>query len=191
MNIANKITSLRIVLALVCMWLVVKNTLFFLSAGFLVFILASLTDLFDGILARSRGIVSDLGKILDPIADKVLILGVFLAFVEIRAVHSWMVILIMFREFLITGIRIFALRKGRVLAAQRFGKHKTFSQMLGIIIIFSVLITNKIPSASGKYFLPAEVSNNIVFWLMLWIVFITLLSGGVYLWKNRKIIKSL
>jgi len=191
MNIANKITSLRIVLALVCMWLVVKNTLFFLSAGFLVFILASLTDLFDGILARSRGIVSDLGKILDPIADKVLILGVFLAFVEIRAVHSWMVILIMFREFLITGIRIFALRKGRVLAAQRFGKHKTFSQMLGIIIIFGVLITNKIPSASGKYFLPAEVSNNIVFWLMLWIVFITLLSGGVYLWKNRKIIKSL
>ena len=102
-----------------------------------------------------------------------------------------MVILIMFREFLITGIRIFALRKGRVLAAQRFGKHKTFSQMLGIIIIFIVLITNKIPSASGRYFLPAKISDNIIFWLMLWIVFITLLSGGVYLWKNRKIIKSL
>jgi len=191
MNIANKLTSLRIILALVCMGLVVKNTLFFLIAGFLVFILASLTDLFDGILARSQGIVSDLGKILDPIADKVLILGVFLAFVEIKAVHSWMVILIMFREFLITGIRIFALRKGRVLAAQRFGKHKTFSQMLGIIIIFIVLITNKIPSANGRYFLPAKISNNVIFWLMLWIVFITLLSGGVYLWKNRKIIKSL
>ena len=191
MNIANKLTFLRIILALICMGLVVKNTLFFLIAGFLVFILASLTDLFDGILARSQGIVSDLGKILDPIADKVLILGVFLAFVEIRAVHSWMVILIMFREFLITGIRIFALRKGRVLAAQRFGKHKTFSQMLGIIIIFIVLITNKIPSASGRYFLPAKISDNIIFWLMLWIVFITLLSGGVYLWKNRKIIKSL
>ncbi len=176
---------------MICMGFIVRDTLFFLCLGFVVFVGASLTDLFDGILARRQNIVSDLGKILDPIADKVLVIGVFLSFVEIKAVSSWMVILVMLREFLITGIRIFALRKGRVLSAQKFGKHKTFSQMTGITIIFIVLILNKIPSSQNKVLFSDKISGEVIFWLMCWIVAITLLSGGVYLWKNRKIIRSL
>lgn len=187
MNLPNIFTFLRIILAFICIGLVVKNTLFSLVLSLVLFIIASITDFFDGVIARKKGKVTDLGKLLDPIADKILIIGLFLAFIVIKEVNLWVVIVIMLREFIITGVRLFALNRGYVLEAKYLGKHKTFSQMVGIIAIFIVLILkymypqNKIVIIIYEKFIPL---------LLMYIVIITLFSGIYYLWTNRRLIKT-
>ena len=116
MNIANKLTILRIFLSFVCIGLILKNNFVSILIAFIVFILASVTDFLDGFIARKKNLISDLGKLLDPIADKILIIGVFCAFLELGIVNSWMVSLIMLREFIITSLRLYSLNKGAVLA---------------------------------------------------------------------------
>ncbi len=193
MNIANKLTMSRIVLSFICMYFIIKNSFVSLIIAFFIFVIASFTDLFDGLLARRLNIVSDFGKILDPIADKVLTIGVFMAFLEIKVIHAWMLVLIISREFLITGLRVFFLKRGVVMAAQKFGKHKTFSQMVGSIIIFIILILNKLVETKGLklVFFQRQWDKLLIFLVMLWVVFITIFSGGIYLWRNRKAIRSI
>ncbi len=193
MNIANQLTVLRIVLSFICMWFIVQDTFFSFSFGLLIFSVASFTDFLDGLFSRKLNMVSDFGKILDPIADKILMIGVFLAFLEIGVIHAWMVILIMIREFLITSLRIFALGKGKVLAAQRWGKHKTVYQIIGIIFIFLVKLVDKYAQTRGIFLVwfNRDFANLFIFLLMIWVVFITLFSGWVFLWSNRKIIRTL
>lgn len=192
MNIANRLTVLRIFLAFLCMGLILKGSLPSLSLGLLVFLFSSFTDFLDGYLARKKNAVSDLGKIIDPVADKILIIGVFLAFLEKGIVNSWLVILIMVREFLITGLRIFALRQHKVIEAQYFGKHKTVTQVFGIMLIFILVIIEKGIVAYGitwEWF--KEFRSITVFLTMIWVAIITLVSGIIYLWRNRKIIRTL
>ncbi len=192
MNISNQLTILRIILAFLCMGFILNFSLISLSIGFLAFIIASVTDYLDGFFARRNNIISDLGKILDPIADKILIIGVFLAFLEKGIVNSWLVILIMIREFLITGLRIFALRQGKVLEAQFFGKHKTVTQMVSIFLIFILLIIEKsapLMNITLDWF--KDFRSQAVFLTMVWVAIITILSGIIYLWKNRTVIKTL
>lgn len=187
MNIANKLTILRIILAFVCIGLVLQNTLFTITAALIVFILASITDFFDGYLARKLNLISDLGKILDPIADKILTIGVFCAFLELGILNSWMVSLIMLREFIVTGLRFYSLNKGVILEAKRLGKHKTFSQVMGICVIFITLILAKLfPLDKGVVFL-----QSVFIPLLMWyIVGITVVSGIYYFWVNRNIIRT-
>jgi CDP-diacylglycerol--glycerol-3-phosphate 3-phosphatidyltransferase len=187
MNISNYLTISRILFAFVCIALIVQGGLVSLIVSFLLFIVAAITDFLDGYYARRKGVVSDLGKLLDPIADKVLILGIFLSFLTRGVVSVWMVIVIMMREFIITGVRLFALSRGRVLEAQRFGKHKTFSQMLGINIIFIVLIAKEYNASNKVVSFFAQEGIAI---LMLYIVVVTAFSGIHYLWDNRKIFRS-
>jgi len=187
MNIANRLTVLRILLAFIAIGLVLKNTFPSLIAGFIVFGLASLTDFLDGFLARKKNLVSDLGKILDPIADKILIIGVFCAFLELGVVNAWMVSLIMLREFIVTAMRFYGLSKGIVLEAKRLGKHKTFSQVLGIFIIFLTLIFSKIFPESR---LVVFLNFKFIPVLMWYIVIITIFSGINYFWSNRKAIRT-
>ncbi|OQX88279.1 MAG: CDP-diacylglycerol--glycerol-3-phosphate 3-phosphatidyltransferase [Candidatus Omnitrophica bacterium 4484_70.2] len=186
MNLANQLTILRILLAFLCSALIIKNTLFSLILSFLIFILASFTDYIDGLIARKNNLVSDLGKILDPIADKILVILVFLAFLELGVIHTWMVGIIILREFIITGVRIFALSKGVVLEAKKFGKHKTFSQMLAIVFIFLVLIFLNLSKDTSSRNL-AQLFVDIV---MVYVVLVTIFSGLYYLWANRRLIKT-
>jgi len=111
MNISNKLTFLRIILAFICIGLILLNNFPSILIAFIIFIIASVTDFFDGYLARKHNIVTDLGKFLDPIADKILIIGVFLAFLQLRMVNAWMVSAIMLREFIVTGMRLYTLNK--------------------------------------------------------------------------------
>lgn len=187
MNIANYLTFLRIVLTFACVGLLLRANLVSFVASFVLFLIASLTDFLDGFLARRRGIVSDLGRLLDPIADKVLIIGIFLSFLVLKLITVWMVIIIMTREFLITGIRLLALSRGFVLEAQQFGKHKTFSQMLGINVIFIILIAHELVPSNiwVSFFYTQGISL-----LMLYIVAVTAFSGIHYLWTNRTIIRN-
>ena len=102
------------------MGLILKFDLRYLTLGLIVFIFASFTDFLDGHIARKKSVISDLGKIMDPVADKILIIGTFLAFLEKGIVNSWLVIIIMVREFLITGMRLFALRQDKVIDSEEF-----------------------------------------------------------------------
>lgn len=186
MNIANKLTISRIVLAFICIGFTLGNSLAFLILALIVFTAASLTDALDGYFARKRNLISDLGKLLDPIADKILIIGVFCAFLELKVVNTWMVSLIMLREFIITGLRLYGLNKGVVLEAKRFGKHKTFSQVTGIFVIYFALILSKVfPEGKTVFILYKFIP--LVMW---YIVAITVFSGIYYLWVNRKTIRT-
>ncbi|MCK4912733.1 MAG: CDP-diacylglycerol--glycerol-3-phosphate 3-phosphatidyltransferase [Candidatus Omnitrophica bacterium] len=187
MNLPNKLTILRIILSFVCIGFILQDNLSSLIIALILFGLASLTDFFDGYIARKRNLISDLGKILDPIADKILIIGVFCAFIELGIVNSWMVILIMLREFIITGLRLYGLNKGIVLEAKKFGKHKTVSQVVGIFVIFFAVIFSKtIPESAIVPFLYEKIIPLI----MGYIVIITVFSGVYYFWVNRKAIRT-
>lgn len=191
MNLPNKITTARLFLAFVFM--------FFLWAGFpfgkvmawAIFILAALSDLYDGSLARRGGNVTDYGKLMDPVADKVLICSAFVSFVQLRETHvpAWMVLIIISREFAITGLRVLALSKGQVIAAGRWGKHKTVSQVASIVIILSALAVRDIGAFMGWEIRFYEFSGvyfqNFVYALMSVTVGLTVLSGIYYLYENR------
>ena len=187
MNLSNRFTLLRIILSFICVGLILRNTFFSLGLALFVFLIASFTDYLDGFIARKQNLVSDLGKLLDPIADKILIVGAFLSFLELGIINTWMVVVIMLREFIITGLRLLVLNKGLVLEARRFGKHKTFSQVLGVLIIFIILVLikrypeNNIVSLLYNYLIPA---------VMWYVVGVTFFSGVYYLWANRRLIKT-
>ncbi len=155
----------------------------------IIFSLASLTDYYDGYIAKKYNLISDFGKLMDPIADKFLILAAFLAFVRMQIVDDWMVLLILGREILVTGLRLFALSKGRVLAAERAGKHKTVSQIVAIFTIFGFIIVRELLTIYSQWTPAIEIwwqwGINI---LMFITVALTLISGVSYLWNNRKLI---
>ncbi|MDP8260607.1 MAG: CDP-diacylglycerol--glycerol-3-phosphate 3-phosphatidyltransferase [Candidatus Gygaella obscura] len=192
MNLANKITVLRIVLTFVFMFFLFLEGFIFKVVAFVVFSLAAASDLIDGWIAKTRNQITDFGKIMDPIADKILTLAAFLSFVELQLVPAWMVVVIIFRELIITSLRLFALSKGKVLAAVRAGKHKTVSQVVSIFLILGFIILKEIFKNMCFW---NELGENLyfisIYVVMLVTVVLTLISGISYLWKNRKLIIKL
>lgn len=187
MNLPNKLTISRILITLAFIFFVLSEGLMAKVWALAAFLLASLTDLLDGFIAKKKNQVTDFGKIMDPIADKILTLSAFLAFVELDIVQAWMVIVIIFREVMITALRGFALAKGKVIPADDGGKQKTVSQVIAIIVILVFLIFK----TGGGNFFPfwneniEALSGKLIFGLMVIAVFFTLVSGIAYLIKNR------
>jgi CDP-diacylglycerol--glycerol-3-phosphate 3-phosphatidyltransferase len=188
-NLPNQLTLLRIALSFFLI-------LFLLSPGFpaklaavFVFTIASLTDLWDGRLARARGLVTDFGILMDPIADKILVLAAFVAFVQLNVVPAWMVVSIATREFLVTGLRLFALGRGQVLPAEAAGKHKTVSQIVAISLILIFLVVREGFGASPGGPSWVTWAEPGIWWLMLLTVILTLTSGISFFWKHRRLIK--
>lgn len=190
MNLSNKLTLSRICLTFLMMAFIFLDGVIPKMCAFIIFLLACLTDFFDGWFARKRNEISDFGKIMDPVADKVLVLGAFLSFVQLQLVPAWMVVLVIIREFLITGMRLFAIRKGVVLAAESAGKHKTVSQMVTIffILIFLVIRESAVSFWDERF---QGGFRSAIFVLMGITIIFTLYSGWSYLWQNRKFIRSL
>lgn len=191
MNLPNKITLSRIILTVIFMFLLFQNGPIAKYFAFFAFILASFSDIFDGYLARKRNIVTDFGKLMDPIADKILVLAAFLAFVELEIIHAWMVIVIILRELLITGLRLFAAREGRIIEAERAGKNKTLSQMVAIYFILTYIVFKETAITYFNFWnqtLDSRLSIIIMFFMYLTIIF-TIISGFSYLWQNRKILR--
>jgi CDP-diacylglycerol--glycerol-3-phosphate 3-phosphatidyltransferase len=198
MNLPNKLTVSRFVLtafflcALFCPWQIpFRNTL-----ALFFFCVASFTDFLDGKIARSRNLITNFGKLMDPLADKILTCSAFIAFVESSHLNpnapvkvvAWMVIIIVARELAITGLRLLAASKNVVLAAERFGKHKTISQIVAIIALLVVDACNEWPSWLQNVFLGwAATFAEIMLWLT---VALTAASGLIYLWRNREIYLS-
>jgi len=186
-NLPNHLTFIRIILAVSIIYFITLNTPNSLIIAFIIFIIASLTDYLDGYIARKYNLITNLGKILDPIADKLLIVGTFLSFLYIGILNIWIVSIIIAREIIITVIRFFALKKNIVLAAEKHGKHKMISQVVVIISIFLILLLNYIlPNNNLTNFLYTHIINL----LMIYVLIITLFSGTYYLWTNKKLFKN-
>jgi len=189
MNLPNKLTVSRIFLTFVFMLLLFSDGIAARIGALAVFFIASLTDFLDGYLARRYDMITDFGKLMDPIADKVLVLSAFLAFIELRLVPAWMVVLIISREFIVTGVRVLALSKKVVLPAREGGKHKTVSQMSAIFVILIFLVFREIGLKYPSLWSPGIEGcfKNIILALMWWTTPLTLVSGGAFLYKNRAV----
>ena len=189
MNIANKLTILRIFLTFVFMFFLFCYGIWAKILSLAIFIFAALSDFFDGRIAQRKNMVTDFGKLMDPIADKILVLAAFAAFVQMQLIEAWMFMIIISREILITSLRLFAMNKGKVLSASRVGKHKTISQMAVILSILGFIVLKE---ARLTFFTwdPAweKFFRQGIYVLMLLTVGLTLYSGLYYLWENRKII---
>jgi len=185
-NLPNRLTLIRIALSFLLVFLLLLPGLAFKGAALCVFAAAALTDWWDGRIARRRGLTSDFGALMDPIADKVLVLSAFGAFVLLHVVPLWMVLLIAARELLITGLRIIALVKGKVLPAEAAGKWKAAFQMTVIAVTLLFLVAREAAPPSGPGWMsPGETWIRM---LMLWVVLLTLASGISFLWHHRKLI---
>lgn len=192
MNIANRLTMLRIALTFVFMSLLFGHGLWAKAASFVIFIFAALSDFFDGRIAQKKNMVTDFGRLMDPIADKILVLAAFIAFVQMQLIEAWMFVIIVSREILITSLRLFALNKGKVLSASRVGKHKTVSQMAVIFVILGFVVSKEIMLTFFTWNPDWEkLFRQGIYILMLLTVSLTLYSGLSYLWENRKIITRL
>jgi CDP-diacylglycerol--glycerol-3-phosphate 3-phosphatidyltransferase len=181
LNLPNQLTVLRLGM---CGLLLISLSFtwpYAATTALLIFTLASLTDWLDGAIARSRNLVTDLGKLLDPLADKILITGTLVGLVGRHIAPMWMVVIIIAREFLITGLRTIAAHKQIILSAERVGKHKTISQIVAILASLAYLSLGEfgLQNTPPAYFLG--VAQTPLYWFALGI---TVLSGAVYFWKN-------
>ncbi len=192
MNLPNKLTIARILLTFVFMFFLFPHGFSAKIVAFFIFTAAALTDLYDGRIARSRNLVTDFGRLMDPIADKILVLAAFLAFVELKIIPAWMVMVIIARESLITGLRLLVANKNIIIAASGSGKHKTVSQMA---VIFLILIFIVLKETMLTFFTWSpgweQFFHQGIYLLMLFTVGLTLYSGAYYLWDNRKVITKL
>ena len=173
MNLPNKLTLLRILLIPVFMVVLYWG---FPGAGYValaIFIIASLTDLLDGKIARARNLVTDFGKFADPLADKMLVTAAMLWFVETGRMPAWALLIVICREFAVSGLRMLAADKGKVIAAGWSGKVKTASTMACIVLMFLVQI---------------DLLDTLCVWV---IVLTTLYSGVEYFAKNKEVIASM
>ncbi|MFN3966343.1 MAG: CDP-diacylglycerol--glycerol-3-phosphate 3-phosphatidyltransferase [Endomicrobiia bacterium] len=192
-NIAVKLTLLRILLVPFFMVFMFIDNLWTRIFAFIIFIIAGLTDLFDGILARRFNVTSNFGIFLDPLADKLIISAAFISFVGLKelGIPAWMVVIIISRDFIITGLRLLAISHGRIIPADKAGKFKTTSQIVSINIILLILIMN---SFVKRFFQPEKINQilgmlkTLPFWIMLYVTILTVYSGVLYLYTHRDII---
>lgn len=195
MTTANKITMVRILMIPFFIYFALQNDKTSFIVALVLFCAASFTDFLDGYIARKYNQVTDFGKFVDPLADKLLVTAALLIFIEKGIFPAWMVFIILAREFIITSLRNVAAAKGKVLAASWTGKVKTCVQIAGIIIDFFVLIMigNKdINQLLNSQFVPYDGLNpilvtNIVAWV---VTLVTLYAGIDYMVKNWDLVKD-
>lgn len=191
MNLPNKLTLGRILLVpFFVAALLIPFPLHNLAA-LLIFAAASLTDLLDGKIARKRGLVTDFGKFADPLADKILVISALLCFVQNGLCDCVAVILLLFREFAVTSIRLIAASKGKVVAANIWGKVKTVTQMIAVIGIILLQVILDLSSVGA--ILPSGIAS--VFFItgevLIWIsTFFAVLSGVIYIAQNKSFIEE-
>jgi CDP-diacylglycerol--glycerol-3-phosphate 3-phosphatidyltransferase len=191
-NLANRITTFRIFLSLIFIVLLCFKGAIFSLAALLVFSLAGFTDFLDGYIAKRLEAETDFGRIADPIADKILTLSAFIAFALKGIAPFWMVAVIVLREVAVTGFRLFAVSKGRVLPAGAGGKYKTVSQ---ICVIIFILIFSFLRGLDAEYF---DIMDNaleaflagISYLLMLITTALTAVTGISVIWKNGGILSG-
>lgn len=210
MNLPNKLTTSRFVLTGAFLWAMFSRSAVNDTLALIFFGVASLTDYLDGKIARDRGLITSFGALMDPLADKVLTCSAFIALIErhmrtlmsgdllpvfhigshpiYAKVEAWMVVIIVARELGITGLRLLAASKNVVLAAERYGKHKTISQIAAIIALLVMDAYGEWWPWLHDFFSPwTPMFALLALWLT---VVLTATSGLLYLWRNRQIYLS-
>lgn len=215
MNLANKLTIFRVILVPIFVIVGYLGVLGIISGEFLgipiffwvmnlIFIIASITDKLDGYIARSRNQVTTFGKFLDPLADKILVLSALVMLVEFGKIPAWIPIIVLTREFLVSGYRLLAVESGgKVIAASIWGKLKTVTQMIAIILVFvdkfdffnfMIANTNKTEAMASSiqiYMTSGEIALNVLASvLMLISVIATIFSGYDYLKSGKDLFKE-
>ncbi|MFR1804788.1 MAG: CDP-diacylglycerol--glycerol-3-phosphate 3-phosphatidyltransferase [Faecalispora sporosphaeroides] len=193
MNLPNKLTMFRLILVpfFVAVLLAPALPHHYLIAAIL-FAVASYTDHLDGMLARKNNQITDFGKFMDPLADKVLVISALVCFVELHLANVWMVLLIIAREFMVTSIRLVAADKGQVIAANNWGKAKTVSQIIAILVV--LFLQYWLELAVAGVALPVTVNEPLTSLLGQLLILIAtalaVISGLIYLKQNWQIVKT-
>ena len=190
MNLPNILTLSRIPLMFLIVWLMREDFMWAATGAFVMFVIAGLTDWLDGYVARKQGIVSNFGILMDALTDKILMLGLMIALVDIGQVHIFLVLLILGREFVITGMRLVAATKGVVVSAESSGKQKTVTQILavGAFLLEAVFRKDFGSGTDGWTVQTAEILNWIGLILFGLCVFMTLYSGANYFKKYGELV---
>lgn len=201
MNLPNSLTVSRFFFAAALMVVLALEFPYAKSAAFIMFVIAAITDYLDGMLARKVYGVTNFGKLMDPLADKVMVSAVLIGLIELPfqqsspplLVPAFVVVIIIAREFMVTGLRLLAAGEGTVLSAGKWGKHKAAWQMIAIIIILLGLALREdlLPWIEG---FPAW-SADFDFWFqkLAWVLmgivtFLTIISGGIYFYQQREML---
>lgn len=197
MQPANQITLIRLCAAFILPFLLIPALPYGKTAALVLFIFAALTDYWDGFVARRYGAGTVFGKLMDPLADKVLICSAFICFAaQHQIVPAWIVVIIMAREFMVTGMRLLAANQGLVLEAGRWGKHKTLWQIIVITVILAgeALREDFFPrfiSGRGQDLFLAKYDDGfscLTFWISALVAVLTVISGAIYFRANRKLV---
>lgn len=193
MVLPNQLTILRIILTPVFLVLFLSGDTLLIQISLGVYIVAAITDWYDGWLARKFNYITDWGKFLDPLADKILTSAAFIAFVYLDVLELWMVLIIVLRDFIVTGVRAYADYQGVAFTTSRSAKWKTFIQMIFIYYLLVIYTLMKTPSLfEGNEELFSKLfDNNLIFYSMLIVTIITFYTGVEYIFANWKTIISL
>ncbi len=200
MNLPNRLTVARFFIALLFVALMSFPNVVCLFLAYLLFIVATITDFYDGKIARDRGLITNFGKLLDPVADKVLIVAAFIMLMGNRYLHvpGWTIVVIIAREFLVTGARSLAASDGVVIAANKWGKTKAVIQMIYVFTFLFLAIVARILDTFGDIAtrfpeavsLSKEVIRTASFWAMVFVAIYTVYSGIQFArinWKTLNI----
>ena len=194
MNLANKLTVMRIILVpIFLIFIAVKQIPYGSLIATAIFIIASITDKLDGYIARSRKQITNFGKFMDPLADKLLVTSALISLVEMQLIPAYMTVIIIAREFAVTGLRTIAASEGKVIAASWYGKLKTVTQMIAIILLLLKVVINDIASLST--FVKGISALDIFFKYvpevaLVLAVIATIVSGIDYFIKNKETIST-
>jgi CDP-diacylglycerol---glycerol-3-phosphate 3-phosphatidyltransferase len=188
MNWANRLTLGRLVLTIVFVAALNSSWHYGRTLALIIFLIAGLTDFVDGEIARRYGFVTDFGKLMDPLVDKIMVAAAFISLVPLRAVPAWAATAVVARDFLITGLRMMAGAKGQILPAERLGKQKTSWQVVTVIFFLALLSLVELHyanEASVWWIRAWNQAGSVLVWIT---VALTIYSGLLYAWRHRNLI---
>lgn len=192
MNLPNRLTVLRLLLTFLFLATMTLSFPHGMTVSLIIFVIASVTDFLDGYIARKYNLITAFGKLMDPLVDKILMTGGFVMLTALGHMPAWIVVVILAREFMVTGLRLVASAEGKVLAAENLGKYKTIAQIITVIYFLLMLAATENNSLLG--FL-SPLADNLVLGvdslgiLLIWTsLVLTMLSGFNYMWKNRALL---
>lgn len=190
MNWANRLTLSRLVLTILFVVVLNSDWRYAHTASLVLFVVASVTDYFDGEIARRYGSVTNFGKLMDPLVDKIMMAAAFISLVPLKAIPAWAATTVVAREFLITGMRLMASAQGQILPAERLGKHKTSWQIGTVLFFLSLLSVRELKymeTESTWWWRAWNECGGLLVWIT---VLLTIYSGLRYGWKHRDVIAT-
>ena len=188
MNWANRLTVSRLVLTILFVAALNSSWVYASTAALIIFLLAGVTDFFDGEIARRYGEVTNFGKLMDPLVDKIMMAAAFISLVPLGAIPAWAATTVVARDFLITGLRLMASARGQILPAERLGKHKTSWQIVTVVFFLVLLSARELKYAAGAndwWFRAWNQGGPVLVWIA---VGFTVYSGLRYAWRHRDVI---